>query len=146
MTPNRVTVAMEKFQNQVPEDGLIRLREALVNATDECMDDLMYMKLKSKGVVLLFSILLSGLGAARFYIGDTGLGVARLSLNLLNVLFLQGVPVIGPLLTLGILIWGIADIFLTYRAVKEVNLDRIMTFLRSHRAAAPADTESVGTL
>ena len=69
---------------------------------------------KNPMTVLLFSIFLGGLGVDRFYIGDTGLGVAKLLLGAM---------------TFGI--WPLADIFLCYKKAKENNFKLLMNALHA---------------
>lgn len=64
--------------------------------------------------VLLFSVFLGGLGVDRFYIGDTGMGIAKL--------LLCG-------FTFGI--WPLIDIFLCYKEVKERNFTLLMKALQT---------------
>ena len=60
---------------------------------------------KNPTTALLFSLFLGGVGADRFYTGDTGLGFAKL--------FTLG----------GIGVWAIIDLFLIMKATRRKNAD-----------------------
>ena len=132
MTPNRVTVALEKYGKQIPETGVYYFREQLQKASNDCMDNLMYFPIKSKTKTLLFSLFLGGIAVDRFYIGDYKLGAAKLILRLLAT-FLSSVPTLGIVLRLSSLVWGLADIFITYKLAKQNNYENLLAFLKAHR-------------
>lgn len=76
---------------------------------------------KSPTVALLLSFFFGGLGVDRFYLGQAGLGIAKL-------------------LTLGgIGIWAIADWFLIGRAAHERNMEAIRHITRVLIMARPED-------
>ena len=83
-----------------------------MKASPEQVDNLTAVKLFNPVVTLILSIFLGGLGVDRFYIGDIGLGVAKLLVGWL---------------TLGI--WPLVDIFCSYRKAKEKNLVNLLTAL-----------------
>lgn len=117
MSPEKVNACMQVFQNNVPVDKALYLRDALAQADESCYNALTCIPLKSTTTTLILSIFLGGLGADRFYIGDTGLGVAKLLFGWI---------------TFGI--WPFIDIFLTYKKAKEKNLQKILQAAPPQRA------------
>lgn len=129
MTPNRVTVALEKYEKLIPKEYIFNFQEYLKEASDDCMDKLMSLPTKGTIKTLLFSIFLGGIGVDRFYVEDKGVGVAKLIFRLLAT-FLSGVAVLGLILGLASSIWCIADIFITYKIAKQINYERLTAFLK----------------
>lgn len=81
------------------------VRERLVNLDDSKSSAMQMVQFKDPTTALIISILIGGLGIDRFYIGDTGLGIAKL-------------------LTCGGLgIWTIIDWFLIMGATREKNME-----------------------
>ncbi len=66
MTPNRITVALEKYEKQIPKDNVSFLQTYLKEASDDCMDEFMSLPIKGKTKTLLFSIFLGGIAVDRF--------------------------------------------------------------------------------
>lgn len=135
MTPNRITVALEKYEKQIPKDNVSIFQNYLKEASDDCMDEFMSLPIKGKTKTLLFSIFLGGIAVDRFYIGDKGVGAAKLILRLLAT-FLSGVAVLGVILSLASSIWCIADIFITYKIAKQINYENLTAFLKRHKEVA----------
>ena len=140
MTPNRVTVALEKYGNQIPKDEIYFFTKHLQEASNSCMDEFMSLPIKGKNKTLLFSIFLGGLGIDRFYIGDKGLGAAKLIFRIFVVL-MADVAILGTLLSLASSIWCIADIFITYKVAKQINYNSLAAYLTRHKEITepPAD-------
>jgi TM2 domain-containing membrane protein YozV len=81
------------------------VRERLVGLDDSKASAMQMVQFKDPTTALIISILIGGLGIDRFYIGDTGLGIAKL-------------------LTCGGLgIWTIIDWFLIMGATREKNME-----------------------
>ncbi|CAM3329207.1 TM2 domain-containing protein [Flavobacterium longum] len=81
------------------------VRERLVGLDDSKSSAMQMVQFKDPTTALIISILIGGLGIDRFYIGDTGLGIAKL-------------------LTCGGLgIWTIIDWFLIMGATREKNME-----------------------
>ena len=140
MTDNQVTVALEKFRPDLPVDTLgnisangVKLKPKLEAAKEDCMDELMSIKLKSKVVAILLSVFLGGWGAGRFYVGDTKIGILRLLASVATGLA-SLVPVLGIIVAIASLVWMIAEIFLVANRVKYANFDIVSTYLGYHRA------------
>jgi TM2 domain-containing membrane protein YozV len=90
---------------------LSTLNEKLQKVDDSRFIQLQTLNLKDPTIVLIISILVGHFGIDRFFIGDIGLGVAKL-------------------LTCGGLgIWSIVDWFLIMGRTREVNLQRIQQIL-----------------
>lgn len=63
-------------------------------------------KTKSKGVFVLLGLIFGGVGAHRFYLGDTGLGLLYVALLFINLLFTAGLLtlIIAPILLIEIIV------------------------------------------
>lgn len=113
ISSDKVNIAMMNFKNFIPEERMPAFREALSRASEQKYTHICMLPLKNPTTVLLFSIFLGGFGVDRFYIGDTGVGVAKLLLGWL---------------TFGI--WPFVDIFMCYKKAKENNLQALMGNLK----------------
>ena len=83
------------------------VRDQLLKLDDSKFIQLQSANLKDPTIVLVLSIIGGNIGIDRFYIGDTGLGIAKL-------------------LTCGGLgIWAIVDWFLIMGRTREVNMSRL---------------------
>ena len=71
----------------------------------------MLFRSKDPVTTLILSLLVGGLGIDRFYIGDTGLGIAKL------------------LTCGGCGIWTIVDYFLIMKRTKEKNFEKLMSLI-----------------
>ena len=90
---------------------LASIRERLIQLDDSRSSALQMLQFKEPTTALIISILIGGLGIDRFYIGDTGLGVAKL-------------------LTCGGLgVWSIVDWFLIMGATREKNMEMLQQVL-----------------
>ena len=87
------------FSSKIPSEKIPALKSALRNAPDSAY-------------TLLLSIFLGGLGVDRFYVGDVGLGIAKLLFGWI---------------TLGI--WPFIDIFVSYKKARIKNFENIMAVL-----------------
>lgn len=116
LSPDKADMLLMNFKSFIPEEKVPAFRYALGKASAGCYTALSMVPLKNPMTVLLFSIFLGGFGVDRFYIGDTGMGVAKL--------------LVGGL-TLGI--WPLVDIFMCYKKAKEQNFDLLMSALRVAR-------------
>ncbi len=109
MEQTKVAALLAHYKEYIPEDQILLFKNALSNAKDEAYDTLMAVPMKSSTKTLLLSLFLGGLGVDRFYVGDSGLGVAKLLLGWI---------------TLGI--WPLIDIFLCHKQAKKKNLQKLM--------------------
>lgn len=90
---------------------IIQIRDRLISLDDSKWAILQTMQFKDPTTSLIISIIAGGLAIDRFYIGDTGLGIAKL-------------------LTCGGLgIWAIVDWFIIMGATREKNFTKIQLAL-----------------
>ncbi len=108
MEANKVNALLVQYKDYIPEENLLNLRNALEKASDKSYDNLVAVPLKKPVTTLLLSIFLGGFAVDRFYIGDVGIGLAKLFLGWL---------------TCGI--WAFIDIFLVYKKTKQKNYANI---------------------
>lgn len=94
-----------------PQAHIPAIRERLLDVEDTKWPVLQAMQFKEPVIALVISLIVGQLGIDRFYIGDTGLGIAKL------------------LTCGGIGIWTIVDWFLIMDAAREKNLERIQQIL-----------------
>ena len=108
MEKEKVNQFLMANANNLPETASFQLRERLEALDDSRANQLMMTPLKSPTTVLILSLLAGGLGADRFILGQTGLGVAKL-------------------LTCGAGgIWTIIDVFTATKRAKEYNMNLIL--------------------
>lgn len=108
MEETKVKEILMTWKDKIPEGKIPYLKGILEKADDCKYDDIIMTNNKNPFVVLMLSVFAGVLGIDRFYIGDVGLGVAKL-------------------LTFGgFYIWALVDIFLCYEKVKEKNLQKII--------------------
>ena len=112
MDTNKVNALISQYKDFIPNNQLLAFKNALIHASDEAYDNLISVPLKSSTVTLLLSIFLGGLGVDRFYVGDVGLGVAKLLFGFF---------------TLGI--WPFVDIFISHKKAKEKNYQKLMLLI-----------------
>ena len=96
------------YSKYFPDESMMMIRDRF-EAMDESKTSMLYtLGLKDPTMALILSIVAGGLGIDRFYIGDTGLGIAKL-------------------LSCGI--WTIIDYFLIMKVTKEKNLEKFITVM-----------------
>jgi TM2 domain-containing membrane protein YozV len=101
----------------------------LAEAPDSCVNEVLQAPIKRKGVTLALSIFLGGIGIDRFYLGDKRLGIAKIAMTVATLLFSR-VVFLGELISIARSIWGIVDIFLTYKKSKELNYNELYSILK----------------
>lgn len=94
--------------SNLPAEALPMIRQRLEALNENQQAYVLAAELKSPTTALILSLFLGYLGIDRFYIGHTGLGVAKLLLSWA---------------TFGI--WPIIDWFLIMGATKQVNLEKL---------------------
>ena len=107
------------IKNYIPDERVMSFRNTLLSSNATDLSFVNTIPLKNPTTVLLLSIFLGGLGVDRFYIGDTGLGVAKLLLS-------------G--FTFGI--WPLVDIFLCYKKAKKQNYNNLLYKLGNERVVS----------
>ena len=112
MERERAIEILTAFSSKIPSEKVPALRAALKRAPDSAWSDVFSVKTYSVTTTVLLSVFLGGLGIDRFYIGDVGLGIAKLLLGWL---------------TLGI--WPLIDIFVSYRKARIKSFNNIMSVL-----------------
>lgn len=115
MTNEKIAAITAQFTKDIPDGSSLALQQALKNIPDEAYSSIVAIQTKSPVTVILLSIFLGGLGVDRFYIGDIGLGVAKLLLGWL---------------TFGI--WPLIDIFLCYKKAKKNNYQELMQTIAAY--------------
>lgn len=151
MTPNRVTVAMEKYGPCIPSNLRGAFKVALEQADDRCMDEFMFLPVKSKKATLIFSILLGGYSVNRFYLGDVLFGILKMFGLFMTILIASSV-VSQKSVTVSIFSFFfiyIIDIFLSCRKARKINYDRLSRYLYVHHyktlSSASSQTSTVST-
>lgn len=100
------------YSKYFPEENIIMLRDKF-DAMDDDKISMMYsLQFKDPMIALILSIVAGSLGIDRFYIGDIGLGVAKM------------------LTCGGCGIWTLIDYFLIMKSTKEKNFEKLITFVR----------------
>jgi len=108
MEQQKVDMFMMMNNKYFPESQIPYIRERLLSLDDSRAGLLHAIQFKDPTTALIISLFIGGWGIDRFYIGDTGLGIAKL-------------------LTCGGLgIWAIIDWFLIMGSTREKNLERLM--------------------
>ena len=111
MEQQKVDMFMMMNNKYLPESQILFVRERLLAADDSKEGLLHAIQFKDPIITLVLSLLTGNLGIDRFFIGDTGLGIAKL-------------------ITCGGLgIWTIIDWFLIMNATREKNFARLMSVL-----------------
>lgn len=111
MDSSKVDMFMMSNSKFFDEHQLLQIRERLVNLDDNYWGKLQILQLKDPTTTLIISILIGALGIDRFYIGDTGLGIAKL-------------------LTCGGLgIWTLVDWFIIMGATRDKNFEKMRVAL-----------------
>lgn len=100
-----ITAFITENQKRFHTVDMLQIRENLSNLTDQQLLILNGTDFKDPTISLILSVLVGGLGVDRFYIGDVGLGVAKL-------------------ITCGGLgVWWIVDLFLIQKKTKDNNAE-----------------------
>ena len=98
------------YSKYFPDESIMMLKQKF-DQMDESKKSLMYsLQFKDPVTTLILSLLVGGLGIDRFYIGDTGLGIAKL------------------LTCGGCGIWTIVDYFLIMKRTKEKNFEKLYPY------------------
>ena len=131
MTQENVTLVHNKYKKLVPKESVDILKSQLTTSSDDCVDTLMSLRMRSRILVMLISFFFGGLGVDRFYLGNISLGVFKLVFRILTVVFMVFTDFSPESVALGIVstVWCLADVYYVYRAVQEYNLNTITHFL-----------------
>lgn len=71
MEQNKLNAIMMQYKDSIPDEQVLNFKNLLQSAPDDVYDNLLCIPTKSTTTTLLLSIFLGGLGADRFYLGDT---------------------------------------------------------------------------
>ena len=99
---------LSTYGKYFPEERFADVKTILESMSEDKQAALAMAGFKDPTITLIISLLGGGLGIDRFYIGDTGLGVAKL------------------LTCGGFGIWSIIDWFLIMGAVREKNFQKLL--------------------
>jgi TM2 domain-containing membrane protein YozV len=111
MDQQKVDMFLMSYSKYFEGHHLAAMREQMLKLDDSKLLQLQAANIKDPTITLIISIVGGSLGIDRFFIGDTGLGIAKL-------------------LTCGGLgIWAIVDWFLIMGRTREVNMQRIQYLL-----------------
>lgn len=110
--------------SKFPTESIPLLRHRLEETAPESRYYVLSAAYKTPGLALLLSFLFGILGVDRFYVGNTGLGIAKLCATFLTA------GIVGT-------IWWFVDLFLIVRACKVANYQQAMQMLAY---AKPRDT------
>ena len=141
MNSSNVMTVMSKLEKQIPKDYQMTFRENVTKATDGCVNELLYAPIKKKGTTLALSILLGGIGVDRFYLGDKGLGVAKIIMRVVTLLC-SSVVGLGTVLSIASTLWCIIDIFLTYKKAKEINYGLLASIVKRNQIKENSSLQS----
>ena len=108
---DKINMLLMTYSKYFPDESMMMIQDRF-EAMDESKTSMLYtLGLKDPTMALILSIVAGGLGIDRFYIGDTGLGIAKL------------------LTCGGCGIWTIIDYFLIMKVTKEKNLEIFITVM-----------------
>ncbi len=111
MEQQKVDMFIMMNNKYFPESQIPFIRERLLAADESRTNMLHTIQYKDPIISLILSILTGNLGIYRFFIGDTGLGIAKL------------------LACGGLGIWTIIDWFFIMNSTREKNLTRLMSII-----------------
>ena len=103
---------VKRFGFYLPKGSTFDILKTLDTTPDNKYSQCMAVQPKNPLLTLLFSINFGFLGIDRFYIGDTGLGIAKLMFGLF---------------TFGL--WPLIDVFVSYRKCRKKNLAELNNVL-----------------
>lgn len=110
MDAQRVDAFLMANGKYFPEDKMMIIRDTLLQLDESKTSIITTMQFKDPIISIVLSLFAGGLGIDRFYIGDTGLGVAKL------------------LTCGGFGIWAIVDLFLIMGATRNNNLEKLQRY------------------
>ncbi len=108
MEANQVNQILVTNGSKLPIECFDMVREKLLACEDPTYVYMVMSQLKDPTISLIVSILVGGWGVDRFYIGDIGLGIAKL--------------ITGG----GCGVWWLIDIFLIMGTTRRKNLELLM--------------------
>lgn len=109
MEKNQVDQLIALYGNRLPVESLEMVKSKMLEM-DYSVTSIKMAQFKDQTITLILSILIGSLGIDRIYIGDVGLGIAKL------------------LTCGGASIWWIIDIFMISDATRRKNLESFMLY------------------
>ncbi len=114
--------------NKFPQVAIPNLRTQLRDAPQNTQMAVMTSNYREPVIALVLSFFVGALGVDRFYVGDTGLGIAKLILTIVSFGIIGGV-------------WWFVDLFLIMNAARRKNYERAMLLI----SYASTDTQEEST-
>lgn len=111
MESSKVDMYIMANAKYFPSVQIGMIRDRLIQLDDSKWAVVQSVPLKDPTTTLIISLLAGGLGIDRFFLGDVGLGIAKL------------------LTCGGMGIWTIVDWFSIQKATREKNLEKLQPFL-----------------
>lgn len=139
METEKAKYLYSRFYDSIDDTARSKVKNEIETLPDSAFEPLSNVQLKSKTVTLVLSILLGGVCAARFYLGDVKFGVlkiiATVALTVLSVvidLFLP-IRIFSIIISIVIFIWWALEIYLCSKRVKTVNTERVEEVIRAYK-------------
>lgn len=139
MESNKVDMFLLSKGNMFPNTQLPLIREMLIKADDDKWIELNSVSMKNPTTALIMSIAAGTYGVDRFYLGNTILGIGKLSLTIMLLLWVILMEVtdteewffiiLGLCIIFLLLFWYFIDIFLVSKDAKQQNLNILLTLL-----------------
>ena len=108
---NNSNMLLMTYSKYFPEENIVMLKQKFESMDEDKISMMYSLQFKDPMIALVLSLVAGTLGIDRFFIGDIGLGVAKL------------------LTCGGCGIWTIIDYFMIMNATKQKNLEKFMAFI-----------------
>lgn len=144
MNNQTINILLMQWADKIPKDSIHTLSKELQNIPEDKTHLFNTIALKNPAMGLLLSLVLGGLGVDRFYKGDMGLGITKLAMIAIPLLFLITLdfflsfsPDLCRLLGASFIflpIWLLVtflDIFLICNGIKADNLEKIQNLIKT---------------
>ncbi|WP_295739694.1 TM2 domain-containing protein [uncultured Helicobacter sp.] len=142
---NYAFMLAQQWVNKIPAEATLSLQQQLDKLPNDKISSLGFLPLKDPVIGLVLGLFLGHFGADRFYKGDIGLGILKIILGILGIVFFVVFILAGAVMSsningdshflvaffLGLLallapsIWVIADWFFVWKGIKQDNFNKI---------------------
>ncbi len=142
---NYAFMLAQQWVNKIPAETTLSLQQQLDKLPNDKLSSLGFLPLKDSVIGLVLGLFLGHFGADRFYKGDIGLGILKIILGILGIVFFVVFISAGAVMSsnlngdshflvaffLGLLallapsIWVIADWFFVWKGIKQDNFNKI---------------------